>query len=166
MSFAGFYIDPAVCDSCLHLSAVQSCGEALAEGVPVSCQAVKLPGRSRPNFPIGSASAVPGSTLWNADAADSKLAVLDLVSKAIRGAALQQPHAPAVDKVGLTLYQMAPLQVLCHHAKSKAEPTVTDRWYQSAVIKVLHLVSSKPVIKSIETAPFELMTQPCCRFRN
>lgn len=62
---AGFYADPAVCDACLHLSAIESSGKAAAAvGIPVACGAILGPAVASQRLPRGHAAAIPGTVAW------------------------------------------------------------------------------------------------------
>lgn len=93
-------MDPAICDSSLHLSAIPNFGKSLAEGVPVSCQAVVMPKRSRPEFGQGAASAIPGDLKWTSQPEANGMTAVGLVSKVIgapgRVAAIQSSAARQV----------------------------------------------------------------------
>ena len=79
-------MDPSVSDSCLHLSAVPTSKHPAAEGVPVSCQAALLPTRSSAGFPAGFATALPGSMQLSDASLRSRLCILGLASKVLKGA--------------------------------------------------------------------------------
>jgi hypothetical protein len=76
-------MDPAICDSCLHLTAIRVPTDRGSEGVPVACQAVQAPPRSRPSFRRGFATAVPGDMRWRGLERGGGFAVAGLLSKSM-----------------------------------------------------------------------------------
>ena len=96
---AGFRMDPAICDSCLHLSAVPCSKAEQAEGVPVACQAVSLPHRSSTEFSEGFASAIPGSMQWSCCQGNSQFSVAGLTSKVLASSGAEQSAAALTRQV-------------------------------------------------------------------
>ena len=74
-------MDPAICDSCLHLSAVPSRPGNDSPGVPVACEAIMAPPASSSVFAKGCASAVPGVMHWQGQPGHQRLIVTGLGSK-------------------------------------------------------------------------------------
>ena len=63
--FAGFYTDPAVADSCLHLTAVSCSNQDSQKGVPIACGAFLPPRHSRSETQAGHVNAIDGKMTWS-----------------------------------------------------------------------------------------------------
>ena len=94
----GFYIDPAITDACLHLSAVECEPRSGARGVPISCGAFLSPRHSRAAFPVGHASAIRQNMSWTPASAQS-LQIADLLSQPLSSSSIDNQQRVSVEKV-------------------------------------------------------------------
>lgn len=80
--FVGFYMDPAVSDACLHLTAIPCKSSDTSQGVPVSCGSFLPPRSTSSQFPEGKVNAIQGNMQYSGQGKGC-LQIGNLVSKQI-----------------------------------------------------------------------------------